>query len=111
MDALIIQLMLFSTVGVCVYMFRRLYRRVKQYGCSKPSAILWYVGFTFLPLIVFLLLFFATVGLEELTGAAWVSELFARSLIPGGAIAAGLALIANLAFIVTLAMMKTAPSA
>ena len=61
------------------------------------------------PLMSFLLLFLATVGLEELTGESWISELFARSMIPVGAIAAGLALMANLAFVVTLAMMRTSP--
>ena len=106
MDAVIIQVVLFSTVGACVYMFRNLRRRVKRNQCSKAKAVLWYAGASLLPLILFLLLFFATVGLEELTGEAF-SELFARSLIPVGAIATGLAMMANLAFVVTLAMMKT----
>ena len=109
MDAVVIQVVLFATVGVCAYMFRSLRRRVRQQRSSKPKAVLWYAGVSFLPLILFLLFFVATVGLEELTGAAWISELFARSLIPVGAIAAGLALMANLAFIVTVAMMKTGP--
>jgi len=107
MDAVIIRVVLFSTVGACVYMFRSLRRRVRQQQCSKSKAVLWYASATFLPLILFVLLFFATVGLEELTGAAWISELLARSLIPVGAIATGLAVMANLAFAVTLAMMKT----
>src|SRR5262245_34339625 len=109
MDALIIQVVLFSTVGACVFMFRSLRRRVKQRHCSKAKAALWYAGTSFLPLILFLLLFLATVGLEALTGEAWISELFARSLIPVGAIAAGLAIMANLAFVVTVAMMRTGP--
>jgi hypothetical protein len=108
-DAVIVQVVLFSTVGACVYMFRSLRRRVKQQQCSKLKAILWYAGVSFLPLILFLLLFLATVGLEELTGAAWISELFARALVPVGAIATGLALMANLAFVVTLTAMKTGP--
>ena len=109
MDAVVIQVVLFSTVGACVYMFRTLRRSVKEHRCSKARALLSYAGASFMPLILFLLFFFATVGLEELTGAAWISEPFARSLIPVGAIAAGLALMANLAFVVTLAMMKTGP--
>jgi hypothetical protein len=109
-DAAVIQVVLFSTVGACVYMFRSLRRSVKQHQCSKARALLSYAGASFVPLILFLLLFFATVGLEELTGQAWISELFARSLFPAGAIATGMALIANLAFAVTLAMMKTGPS-
>ena len=109
MDAVVIQVVLFSTVGACVYMFRSLRRSVKEHRCSKARAFLSYAGASFVPLILFLLLFFATVGLEELIGQAWISELFARSLIPVGAIAAGLALLANLAFAVTLAMMKTGP--
>ena len=107
MDAVIVQIVLFATVGACVYMFRSLRRKVKHQQCSKPKAVLWYAGASFLPLILFVLLFLATVGLEELTGAAWISELFARSLIPAAAIAAGLALTANLAFVVTIAMVKT----
>lgn len=109
MDAVIIQVVLFSTVAACVYMFRRLCRQVKQHECSKSAAVLWYGCVSFLPSISFLLLFFALVGLEELTGAGWISELLARSLIPVGIIAAGLALTANLAFGVTLAMMRTGP--
>src|SRR4030095_12280882 len=109
MDAVIIQVVLFSTVGACVYMFRSLRRRVKQKQCSKAKAVLWYAGASLIPLIFFLLLFFAIVGLEELTGEAWISELFARSLIPVVAIATGLAILANLAFVVTLAMIKTGP--
>ena len=107
MDAVIIQVVLFSTVGVCVLMFRGLRKRVRQHKCSKPKAVLCYAGVSFLPLAAFLLLFLAAVGLEELTGAAWISELFARSLIPVGAIAVGLALMANLSFVVTLMLMKT----
>ena len=109
MGALIIQVVLFSTVGACVYMFRSLRRRVKQHQCSKPKAVLWYAGASFMPLILFLLLFLAIVGLEELTGAAWISELFARSLVSVGGIAIGLALMANLAFVVTLSMTKSGP--
>ena len=107
MDAVIIQVVLFSTVGVCVLMFRSLRQRVRQQKCSKPKAVLWYAAVSFLPLAAFLLLFLAAVGLEVLTGAAWISELFARSLIPVGALAAGLALMANVSFVVTLALMKT----
>lgn len=109
MDAVIIQVVLFTTVGACVYMFRSLCRRVRQQRCSKPKAVLWYAGVSFLPLVLFLLFFLAVVGLEELTGAAWISELFARSLVPVAAIATGLALTANLAFVVTLALLKTGP--
>ena len=109
MDAVVFQVVLFSTVGACVYMFRRLRRRVRRRECSKATAVLWYAVASFLPLMSFLLLFLATVGLEELTGESWISELFARSMIPVGAIAAGLALMANLAFVVTLAMMRTSP--
>lgn len=110
MDAVIVQVVLFSTVGTCVYMFRSLRRKVKQRECSKPKALLWYAGASFLPLILFLLLFLAIVGLEELTGAAWTSDLFARSLVPIGALAAAFALAANLAFAVALAMLKTDPT-
>lgn len=108
MDAVIVQVVLFSTVGACVYMFGSLRRRVKQRECSKPKALLWYAGASFLPLILFLFLFLAAVGLEELTGAAWISELFARSLVPVGALAAAFALAGNLVFFVT--MLKTDPT-
>ena len=109
MDAVIIQLVLFSTVGACVYAFRGLRRRVRQRRCSKAAAVFWYAGASFLPLIVFLSFFLAIVGVEELTGEAWIGELFARSAIPAGAIAAGLAVTANLAFVLALAMMKRGP--
>ena len=57
MDAVIIQVVLFSTVGACVYMFRSLRRRVKQEQCSKTKAVFWYAGASLLPLILFLLFF------------------------------------------------------
>ena len=60
MDAVVIQVVLFSTVGACVYMFRSLRRSVKQHQCSKARAVLSYAGASFLPLILFLLFFFAT---------------------------------------------------
>ncbi|MCI0424140.1 MAG: hypothetical protein L0387_02935 [Acidobacteria bacterium] len=110
MDAVIIQVVLFSTVGACVYLFRRLRRGVKQQACSKLKAVTYYAGGSFLPVAVFLLLFLATVGLEELTGVAWISEFFARSLIPVGALAAGMALAANLVFVVTVFMTKAGPN-
>jgi hypothetical protein len=108
-DAAVIQLVLFSTLGACVYMFHSLHRRVGQRRCSKLKAILWYAGASVLPAVLFFLAVLVTVGLEELTGAAWIGELFARSLVPVGAMAVGLALVANLAFVVTVAMMKTGP--
>ena len=109
MDAVIIQVVLFSTIGACVYMFRSLRRKVKEQQCSKSKAVFWYAGASLLPLILFLRLFLAAVGLEELTGAAWISELFAHSLVPVGALAAALALAANLVFSVALAMLTTDP--
>ena len=109
MDAVVIQVVLFATVGVCAYMFRSLRRRVRQQRSSKPKAVLWYAGVSFLPLILFLLLFFAAVGLEELTGAGWISELFTRPLVPSEASLQVFALMANLAFVVTVAMIKKGP--
>ena len=88
-------------------MFRSLRRSVKEERRTKPKAVLLYAGMSFLPAILFLLLFLAAVGLEELSGATWISEPFTRSLIPVAAIAASLALTANLVFIVTLAVLKT----
>ncbi len=38
MDAVVIQVVLFSTVGACVYMFRSLRRSVKQQQCSKAKS-------------------------------------------------------------------------
>ena len=106
MEAIVVQLVLFSTVGACVSMFQILRRRVKRQQSSKTKVILWYAGISFLPLILFFLLFFATVGLEQLTGAAWISEFFGRSLVLVGAIATGLALLGNCVFVVTVVLIK-----
>ena len=106
MEAIVVQLVLFSTVGACVSMFQTLRRRVKQQQSTKTKVILWYACISFLPLILFSLLFLATVGLEELTGEAWISELFGRSLVLVGAIATGLALLGNFVFVVTVVLIK-----
>lgn len=106
MDAAVVQLVLFSTIAACVYMFHSLYRSVGQRRCSKLKAIVWYAGASLLPAVLFFLAFLLAVGLEEVTGAAWIGELLARSLVPVGIMAVGLALLANVAFVVAVAMMK-----
>jgi hypothetical protein len=106
MDAVLIQLVLFSTLAVCVFKFRQLRRHVRLRARSRGRAAGMYLFFTTLPVGIYLLLFFGAVGLEEWAGVALISEAFARSLVLVVGIALLMALIANLSFITALSLIR-----
>jgi len=100
LDAVIIQIVLFSTLGICVFMFRKLLRQVERGVRSPSGAAGVYLLCALLPVSAHLLLFLAAVGLEEVAGAAIVSEGLGRSLIPVAAISLAIVVLGFLSFVI-----------
>ena len=84
MDAVVIQSGCCHDRSLCLHV-SRLAPQGETTAVFETESCSWCTGVSFLPLILFLLLFFAAVGLEELTGAGWISELFTRPLVPSEA--------------------------
>jgi Na+/proline symporter len=108
-DGAIVQVVLFSTLGIGVFSFPKLLRRVKEQKCSKLKAVGLYLVFTFMPVAAFVLLFLGFAGLEELTQRPLIGELLTRSLIIVVAVGALIAGVSSLAFLVTVISTRRSP--
>jgi len=65
------------------------FKRLKRGKVTKPGAIGLFAGYSILPVVLYGVVFFILVGLEEVIGQAIIGELYARSLLfvlIGGAI-------------------------
>lgn len=67
-------------VGVPIYAFVRYHRKARAGLLSKGAAIGRFAFVALLPTIAYLGLFFAMVGLEEVSGAALIPEEMGRGL-------------------------------
>lgn len=109
MDGMLIQVVLFATLGSCVLGFVKLLKKVKERQYSRAKALVLYLLYSFLPVTAFVLLFLGLVGLEELTHKAIIGELLARSLVLVVAIGISIAVLSNLVFLVFVVTARIAP--
>lgn len=68
-------------LAVPVAVFLRVLRGVRAGRTSKPKAVLLYTLGSLLPTVLYVVLFFSLVGIEELTGAALIAEEIGRSFL------------------------------
>lgn len=64
-----------------IYVFVTLYRRVKRGVLNKSGALWRYSTLVIIPTILYVLFFFALVGIEELTHIGLVAEGLGRSFL------------------------------
>jgi len=57
------------------------FKRLKRGKVTKPKAIGLFAAYSFLPVVVYGVVFFILVGLEEVLDQALIGELYARSLL------------------------------
>ena len=69
-------LMLVAPIACCVWQFRQ----VRRGQSSRAKGVLHYIGWSGTPLLIYIGLFFALVGAEEVLDASLVGEGYARSL-------------------------------
>jgi len=69
--------LLIIVVSVFFWQFKRLKRGV----VTKPKAIGLFAGYSFLPIVLYGVVFFILAGLEEVLDKAIIGELYARSLL------------------------------
>ncbi len=102
-------LTLLAILALCIVAPGRLRRRVRSGTLGRGGALLRCVGWTILPTLAYTALFFAMVGLEEVTGQALIAEEYGRSLLL--LVAAGLALciLTTLIFGIVLAFTPRPP--
>ncbi len=82
-------------------------KRFMDGNTSKKQAIGLYAGYTITPVLLYGAVFFAMVGIEELTDMAIIGEEYARSLllvVVGGSV---VVIITTLAFAILLFILKT----
>ena len=93
-----------------VYAFITFYRRVKR-GVLKKLRALWrYASLVITPIILYVLFFFALVGLEELTHIGVITEGLARSFFILVGLGFTIWLVSILVFGVALVFIKSQPS-
>ena len=69
--------------GVPAYAYARYRRKARAGALSKGAAIGRFAFVAVLPSLAYLGLFFAIIGLEEVTGAALIPEEMGRGFLPG----------------------------
>jgi len=57
------------------------FKSLKQGKVTKPKAIGLFAGYSFLPVVLYGVVFFIIVGIEEILDKAIIGELYARSLL------------------------------
>ncbi len=92
-------------LAVCV----RQYLRVRSGRRTRCAAILRCAVFSVLPVVLYVGVFLALVGIEELTGIALVGEGYARTLPIAVVAGLGLALIGTLCLTLLLLFLRRPP--
>ncbi len=73
---------------------------------GKGKAVALYLAYTIAPVLLYVIVFMALVGIEELTGRAIIGEGYARALIPLSALCLALSLLSTLIFAVVVMVIK-----
>ena len=97
---------IFAYIFFIVFIFIWQLHKVKNGKLSKRKAIVLYSGFTIAPIILYVLIFFILVGIEEFLNKVIISEGFARSfliIIIGGSI---IVAVTSLIFSIVLQFLK-----
>jgi hypothetical protein len=97
----LLQLVLFGTLGLAVWAFVVRLRGLRAGRLSRGRAIFGYLGWTISPALAFVAVFFALVGIEEVTGAALIGEGLGRSFLLVVGLSLSLVLVGGTAFAVT----------
>lgn len=92
-------------LAVCAHQ----YLRVRGGRRTRRAAILRCAVFSVLPVVLYVGLFLALVGVEELTGVALVGEGYARTLPLAAVAGLGLALFATLCLTLLLLFLRRPP--
>jgi hypothetical protein len=66
---------------IVVSVFFWQFKRLKRGKVTKPKAIGLFAGYSFLPVVLYGVVFFILSGLEEVSDKAIIGELYARSLL------------------------------
>ncbi len=96
--AALLQVVLLGTVGLAIGAFVVRLRRLRSARLSRGRAILGYFAWTLSPVLAFVALFFALIGIEEVSGAALIGEGLARSFLLVVGLAVSVALVGSAAF-------------
>lgn len=89
-----------------VYAFIVLYRRVKGGAINKQGALWRYAFWVIVPVIVYVVLFFALVGIEEMIKASIITEGLARSFFILVGLGVIIWLVSTLVFAVTILLLR-----
>jgi hypothetical protein len=84
-------ILLLASVGLQVWAWRSLQKRVVSGAITKLGALLRYGAWALTSLLSFAGLFLAAVAAEELTGAAIIPEPLGRAVLPMAAVLLGVA--------------------
>jgi hypothetical protein len=97
---MLLPLLPLAAIVVQAWAWRRLRRRVASGATTNVAAVFRYAGWAVTPLLLFAGLFFGAVGVEELTGAAVVSEPFGRVVLPVAVLLLAFAVLGWVAFLI-----------
>ena len=95
-------LILLAPIASFVWQFHRVRRGI----CSRLKAIVVYAAYSAVPLLMYLGIFLALAGLEELLNTSLVGEGYARSLIIVCFGAAALIIVGTVALSIAVALIK-----
>lgn len=106
-----ILILLVGTITLHLWAWRRLQSRIKSGAMSKVAALLQYGAWALAPPILFVALSLSAVGVEELTGAAIISEPLGRAALLISAVLLGIAGVGWVSFAIVCGVVWRPPGA
>lgn len=103
--------LLVGSVALQAWAWPRLQRRVVAGEVTRLGGSVRYGGWAVAPVLLFVGLFFGSVGLEELSGAAIISEPMARATLPIATLLLGIAGLGWVSFSIVCALVGGAAGA
>lgn len=106
LTALLLVLILIAPIGVFAWQLVR----VRRGAVGKLKAAALFFAYSLIPVVLYVLLFFALVGIEEVTGLSLVKEEEARGLVIVAGIGLGEVLLLTVLFAIAMVFVKARAS-
>jgi hypothetical protein len=96
--------LLIPTASIAAFIWQL--SRVRRGLCSRLKGIVWYAIYSWIPVLLFVGVFFALVGIEELSKTSLIGEGYGRSVMMVGFGGTGLISLGTIVFSIVLVFIK-----
>lgn len=96
--------LLMPTASIAAFIWQL--SRVRRGLSSRLNGIVWYAIYSWVPVLVFVGVYFALVGIEEISKTSLIGEGYARSVMIVGGGGTGLVILGTMVFAIVLVFIK-----